>query len=131
VRRETVLRFAALGAALGAAAAALSACGARTPAPAWEDFGGDAGRGKLTIVRSGCGSCHEIPGVPDAHGLTGPSLAHFARRTMVAGMLPNTPDNLARWVRDPQGVIPNNAMPNAGLSEAQARDVAAYLYSLD
>lgn len=116
--------------ALAVGALLLTACDARPPPPAWGDFGGDADRGKLTIGRSACGSCHEIPGVPDAHGLTGPPLDHFARRTVVAGILPNTPENLVRWVRDPQAVIPKNAMPTAGLSEAQARDVAAYLYTL-
>jgi cytochrome c1 len=121
-------RLAALAA--GLAALALGACGARPPPPAWGDFGGDADRGQVTIARSSCGSCHEIPGVPNAHGLTGPPLVHFSRRTVVAGLLPNTPENLTRWVRDPQGVIPGNAMPNIGLSEAQARDVAAYLYTL-
>jgi cytochrome c1 len=117
-------------AALLAAALWLGGCGGRRPPPAWGDFGGDAERGKLTIGRSACGSCHEIPGVPDAHGLAGPPLAHFASRTVVAGVLPNTPENLIRWVRDPQAVIPRNAMPSAGLSDAQARDVAAYLYTL-
>jgi cytochrome c len=107
----------------------LGACDRGPPAPVWRDFGGDAGRGKIIIAREGCGSCHEIPGVPDAHGLVGPPLHHFARRTMVAGLLPNTPDNLVRWLRTPQAVTPGNAMPNTGLSDAQARDVAAYLYT--
>jgi cytochrome c1 len=102
----------------------------RPPPPAWGDFGGDAARGKLTIGRSGCGSCHEIPGIANARGLTGPPLTHFARRTIVAGLLPNTPQNLVHWVRQPQAVVPNNAMPDSGLTDAQARDVAAYLYTL-
>lgn len=117
-------------AVLVAAMLSLGACGQSTPPPAWGDFGGDAQRGKVTVIREACGSCHEIPGVADAHGLTGPPLTHFARRTVVAGVLPNTPENLVRWVRDPQGVTPRNAMPDAGLTEAQARDVAAYLYTL-
>jgi cytochrome c1 len=122
--RRRLPLLALLGAALG-----FSACSGRPPAPAW-DVGGDADRGKVTIVRSSCGSCHLIPGIPQARGLAGPPLNHFARRTVVAGVLPNTPENLVRWVRDPQGVLPQNAMPDAGLSEAQAQDVVAYLYTL-
>lgn len=110
--------------------ATLAGCDAGPSRPAWSDFGGDAARGRLTIARASCGSCHDIPGIPDAHGLTRPPLTHFARRTMVAGLLPNTPDNLVRWVREPQAIVPNNAMPNTGLSDAQARDVAAYLYTI-
>lgn len=60
----------------------------------------------------------------------GPPLNFFARRTYIAGELPNTPENLFRWIRSPQSVEPNTAMPNLGLSEEQARDVVAYLYTL-
>ena len=45
-------------------------------------------------------------------------------------MLRNSPANLVRWIRDPQGVVPGNAMPNMGVSDAEARDIAAYLYTL-
>ncbi len=65
-----------------------------------------------------------------ATGLVGPPLTHFSRRTIIAGLLPNTPGNLIRWIRYPQSVVPGNAMPDAALSEAQTRDVAAYLYTL-
>ena len=82
------------------------------------------------MVRAQCGACHEIPGIADAHGLVGPSLRQFGERTIVAGVLPNTPDNLAHWLCDPQSVTPGNAMPSTGLTEQQARDIAAYLYTL-
>lgn len=49
---------------------------------------------------------------------------------MIAGELPNTPDNLVRWIKDPKLVEPGTAMPDLGLSDEQARDVAAYLYTL-
>jgi cytochrome c len=97
---------------------------------AWPDFGGDPVRGNAEIGRAQCGACHEIPGVSDAKGQVGPPLTRFARRTMIAGLLPNTPDNLVHWMRDPQSVVPGNAMPDTGLDERQARDVAAYLYTL-
>lgn len=91
---------------------------------------GNAEHGKQIIQNSGCGACHIIPGVEDARGLVGPPLNFFAERTMIAGELPNTPDNLVRWLRNPQAIEPNTAMPNLGLSDSQAWDVTAYLYTL-
>lgn len=119
------------GVALAAAllAGAFGGC-ARQPTPHWSGFGGDAARGAVIVGQVQCGACHEIPGIPDAHGLVGPPLTGFARRTMVAGMLPNTPDALAHWLRDPQSVTPGNGMPSTNLTDQQARDVAAYLYTL-
>jgi len=99
-------------------------------APAWTVLGGDARRGPPLIAAYGCGGCHTIPGVDSARGNVGPPLTRFGDRTYIAGMLRNTPSNLVRWIRDPQGVVPGNAMPNMGVTEAQARDIAAYLYTL-
>ncbi len=112
-----------------AALLALTGCGQAPGRPHWPVVG-DAARGKVTIERLGCGSCHEIPGVVNANGMVGPPLTGFARRTIVAGVLPNTPANLVRWVKAPQSVVPGNAMPDAGMTDAQARDVTAYLYTL-
>lgn len=92
--------------------------------------GGDAARGRQVIDQFRCGACHTIPGVRQANGLVGPPLMFFSRRTMIAGELPNTPDNLVRWLRSPKSVEPGTAMPTLGLSDQQARDVAAYLYTL-
>jgi cytochrome c len=92
--------------------------------------GGDPARGKVLIRSYSCGSCHTIPGVRGANGLVGPPLTSFGRRTFVAGQLPNTADNLVRWIKDPPAVVAGTAMPPLGVSEAQARDIAAYLYSL-
>lgn len=92
--------------------------------------GGDAKRGAAVIEQYGCGSCHTIPGVRNAKGLVGPPLLWWSRRTFIAGELPNTPEGLVRWVRSPQSVEPHTAMPTLGLSDQQARDVAAYLYTL-
>jgi len=91
--------------------------------------GGDVRRGAQVIADFNCGSCHDIPGIRGAEGMVGPPLAHFARRSFIAGQLPNTPENLVRWVKDPPAVEPGTAMPALGLSDQQARDVAAYLYS--
>ncbi len=92
--------------------------------------GGDPGRGHELIERYGCGSCHTIPGVTGANGLVGPPLLWFSRRTYIAGELPNTPDNLVHWVKAPKSIEPATAMPTLGLDDQQARDVAAYLYTL-
>ncbi len=92
--------------------------------------GGYARQGKKVIVEKGCGSCHNIPGIYTARGVVGPPLTFFSRRTMIAGELPNTPDNLVRWIKDPKAVEPGTAMPDLGLTDEQARDVAAYLYTL-
>jgi cytochrome c len=54
----------------------------------------------------------------------------IAKRTYVGGILANTPDNMVRWLRDPPGVDPRTAMPNMGVTEADARDIAAFLYTL-
>ena len=75
----------------------------------------------------GCGSCHAISGVRGADGLVGPSLSNFGDRRTIAGRLPNTPENLTRWILDPQRVKPGDAMPDVGLDRREARDIAAFL----
>lgn len=91
---------------------------------------GDPQRGEEAIVRYGCGACHEIAGVPGAQGQVGPPLTSIRQRAFVAGMVPNTPDGLALWIREPQSIVPGNAMPNLDVSEADAQDIVAYLYAL-
>jgi len=91
---------------------------------------GNARQGRRLIVSYGCGSCHTIPGIYRARGLVGPPLYFFGRRTMIAGELPNNPDNLVRWLLNPKAVEPGTAMPNVGLNQQQAQDIAAYLDSL-
>ncbi len=91
---------------------------------------GDPGRGRRWIARYGCGACHVVPGVAQAVGEAGPPLTDFAARHYIAGELVNTPENLVRWLLDPQSVEAGTAMPRVGLSPADAYDVAAYLYTL-
>lgn len=91
---------------------------------------GNPVHGKQLIQSYGCGACHTIPGIRTAKGVVGPPLMFFARRTMIAGELPNSPDNLVRWIKDPVAVEPKTAMPNLGITSDQARDIAAYLYTL-
>jgi len=91
---------------------------------------GNPARGARWIESYGCGSCHTIPGIRDARGMVGPPLLSFSRRTMIAGELPNTQENLVRWVKNPSAVEPGTAMPDLGLNDGQAYDIAAYLYTL-
>ena len=92
--------------------------------------GGNAERGRQTIASYGCGTCHTIGGVPGANANVGPPLAGLGQRAYVAGVVPNTPDNLVRWIRHPQEVDSLTAMPDLGVKESEARDIAAYLYTL-
>ena len=92
--------------------------------------GREAAHGAAVIAETGCGACHEIPGIDGARGRIGPSLAHIGTRTIVAGILPNTQANLVDWVRAPQSIEPGNVMPDMELSEHDARDIVAYLSTL-
>jgi cytochrome c2 len=128
-RRWLARSFAAVACMLSLVASA----GERSTAsgePAWIVPGGDARRGTTLIAQFGCGGCHRIPGVHDANGNVGPPLDRIGERIYIAGMLRNTPTALVHWIRAPQSVVPGNAMPDMGISEAQARDIAAYLYTL-
>lgn len=123
------LRVAALGWVLPLCL--LAGCnGGRMVPPYSSATGGDVEQGRRVITSAGCGACHVIPGIHAANGLVGPPLYFFSRRTMIAGELPNTPDNLVRWIMNPPSVEPGTAMPDLGLSDQQARDAAAYLYTL-
>jgi cytochrome c oxidase assembly factor CtaG len=97
---------------------------------AFEVAGGNWRTGRDKIQYYGCGSCHTIPGVAGAHGLTGPPLTKFAKRMYVAGVLQNTPENLQRWIRDPKAVDKLTAMPRLFVTPSDARDIATFLYTL-
>lgn len=92
--------------------------------------GGDPARGKQAFVNYGCGACHTIDGLPRARGLVGPPLTNIGSRAYIAGMLSNTPPNLMAWIMHPQQIVPGNAMPELDVSEQDARDITAYLYTL-
>ncbi|MFW5655401.1 MAG: c-type cytochrome [Roseicyclus sp.] len=99
-------------------------------AAAQEVHGGDPERGTRAMIAHGCGACHRIPGVTGAHGSVGPDLDGFSERAYVAGVLPNEPGGLVRWIVDPTAHSPMTAMPDLGVTEAEARDMAAHLYTL-
>jgi cytochrome c len=98
--------------------------------PARQVPGGDESRGRVLLAKYGCGSCHVIPGVDGAVGLSAAPLDHFAERGFVGGILPNNADNLITWIVDPRSVNERTAMPNLGVTTHDARDMAAYLYML-
>ena len=87
---------------------------------------GSPAHGAELIAEKGCGACHMIPGITGANGLVGPPLTLMGRRIFVAGLLRNTPQNLAAWVLEPQRFVPGNATPSTGLTKSEALDVAAY-----
>jgi cytochrome c len=81
------------------------------------------------FFRYGCGGC--IPGIPGASGRAGPSLAEFSERLYIAGALRNERTNLIRWIVDPRAIQPRTAMPETGISEAEAASLAGYLLRSD
>lgn len=124
--------------AIGVLAAAATAAGiklddryehADTTRRAEAITGGSAARGRALFMEKGCGGCHTLTRVPQAHGLVGPPLDGVGERAMIAGMLANNPDNMERWIAHPQSVIPGNAMPDLPMTAQDSRDLAAFLYT--
>jgi cytochrome c oxidase assembly factor CtaG/cytochrome c2 len=133
VRAATRLRT--RGVAAGLAVVAVAILGVGCASPRGSDTppsiaGGSAPNGRELIGSYGCGSCHMIPGVRDARGLVGPPLIHWSGRRLIAGELTNTPEHLVSWIVMPQSIEPGTGMPNLGVTDGQARDIAAYLYTL-
>jgi cytochrome c1 len=83
------------------------------------------------LIASNCAACHTVPGVPSAVGKVGPSLAGIAVRQVIAGKFANNKPTLVRWIMHPQQMVPGTAMPEMGLTQAQAMQIADYLYTLD
>jgi cytochrome c2 len=109
---------------------ALTSCGKNAEREAAAMTGGDPARGRAAISRYGCSTCHTIPGVSGANGLVGPPLSQIASRSYIAGVIPNTPDNMIRWIENPPQIDGLTAMPNLSVNEQDARDIAGYLYTL-
>ncbi|WP_414474518.1 c-type cytochrome [Microvirga sp. M2] len=87
-------------------------------------------RGQVAIQQYACPACHVILGIRGPDAQVGPPLEGLAARIYPAGVLLNTPANMITWLRNPQEVKPLSAIPNLGVSERDARDIAAYLYTL-
>ena len=103
----------------------LAACSGERPR-----LDGDPERGRQLLRQFGCGACHRIPGVADAQGNVGPPLDGVAKRVYLGGVLPNSRESMARWIRTPNAFDPLTAMPNLGVGEEHARDMVAYLHTL-
>lgn len=108
----------------------LAGCASERERDAERLTGGRVALGRAALRRHGCVTCHTIPGVRGADALVGPPLTRMGARVFVAGELPNTPANLGRWIQDPRSVSPTTAMPDTGVTAADARDIVAYLFSL-
>jgi mono/diheme cytochrome c family protein len=89
-----------------------------------------AARGRVAMTQYACAGCHTIPGITGSQPQVGPPLAGMARRQLIAGRLPNTPRHMAAWLRHPTRIDPRTAMPDLGVTAADARDMAAYLATL-
>jgi cytochrome c1 len=92
---------------------------------------GDPAQGRVWLTQLECDACHVVPGVRGPAAFVGPPLTAYGRRVYIAGKLPNTPPNLVRWLRNPPSLAPRTAMPVVDMTDRQARDIAAYLYTLD
>lgn len=92
--------------------------------------GGSPDRGRAAIDKYGCNACHSIPGISGPKGMVGPTLDHIGSRAYIAGKFANNPETLIKWLQNPPAFDPNTAMPNMGVTEADAKDIAAYLYTL-
>lgn len=98
-----------------------------TPAP---NVPGQPANGARLIVERGCGGCHTVSGVEGATGVAGPNLTNVVVRPTLAGdSIPMSPENMTRWLLDPPAMKPGTPMPNLGLSEQDAQDLTAFLYS--
>ena len=91
----------------------------------------DADRGRLAVTQYACNACHKIPGVTGSDVHVGPPLSGMARRSLIAGAVPNTPEQMVRWLTDPRSIDPETTMPAMQVSDRDARDIAAFLATLD
>jgi cytochrome c oxidase subunit 2 len=88
-----------------------------------------AAAGAKIFASSPCTSCHMIQGV--SKGYIGPDLTHFgSRTTLAAGVLKNTPDNVAKWIAHPGEIKPGANMPALLLPGPKMDALVAYLESL-
>ena len=113
--------------------ALLAACSGEPLTPPHQQVHGgviERGHEILQANRYGCVTCHAIPGIKAPSANVGPPLIGMGLRGFIAGRLPNQPTNMVRWISDPQAVDPQTAMPRTGITEEEARHVAAYLYTL-
>ena len=91
---------------------------------------GAVSEGQQIFERTACINCHAVAGTA-ANGRFGPDLTHLmSRDTIASGAAPNTPENLRRWIQDPDVIKPGSKMPAMGLSDPELDAVTAYLETL-
>lgn len=110
--------------------ALFSGCSRERAEPVVMIAGASPERGRAAVREYGCVACHTIPGVRGANGVVGPPLNRIANRVYIAGTLPNTPQNLIRWIQNPLAINPGTAMPDTGVTSSDAQDIASFLYTL-
>jgi len=115
----------------GVAPSQRSAAACSAPPAPQSPVRADPRRGEKAMYQYACNACHTIPGITGSQPQVGPSLAGVARRALIAGRLANTQENMVRWLRHTREVDPLTAMPDMGVSERDAADIAAYLATLD
>lgn len=130
----TTARGPARAAALAVAGAGLLLLGACAGPPQegreLEVPGGDPEAGRAAYLEYGCASCHATPDVPSVRMGVGADLDDLSDRLYLAGQVPNRPEELIRWIQHPQDVVPGNLMPDLGVTDQDARDIAAFLYDI-
>ena len=92
---------------------------------------GDARAGRELTARYLCATCHVIPGFVSATAHVGPPLGGVGTRAFIGGVLPNTRENMVRWLMDPRAIDPRSAMPALGMTQQEAHDIAAFMATLD
>jgi mono/diheme cytochrome c family protein len=115
--------------ALVSAAGASGSCAAAVAKPA--PGAASAERGRVAMTQYACNACHTVPGVTGSDVHVGPPLGGIARRGLIAGAVPNTEEQMVRWIRDPHSIDPQTTMPNMQVGDQDARDIAAFLATLD
>ena len=88
-------------------------------------------RGRVAMTQYACNACHKVPGITGSDVHVGPPLSGMARRERIAGAVPNTEEQMVRWIRDPRSIDPQTTMPSMQVNAQDARDIAAFLATLD
>lgn len=90
---------------------------------------GSPTHGRVLLSRYGCVACHDITS-EEPRGMVGPPLTGMANRSYIAGRFPNEPIDMQQWLQHPQSMKPGTSMPDLGVTEHDAHDIAAYLATL-
>lgn len=102
----------------------------RDKPPVWTMLNTNIGQGKQSLVKYGCYACHVIPKISKGAGRVGPKLEEIAEQIYIGGVLPNSPDNMIKWLQDPQQYSPNTAMPDMDVNQEDARNMTAHLFKI-